>query len=88
MGVFNKLITCDTAQPLYVQSFTGYFSINISSYVSELVRKFLVLPVNQLTEGLTNHERGGQFGTNPYVIHVFLSAYIEPLSDLNYLLLI
>lgn len=46
MGVFNKLITCDTAQPLYVQSFTGYFTINISSYVSELVRKFLVLPVN------------------------------------------
>lgn len=33
--------------------------------------KFSVLPVNQLTEGLTKHERGGQFGTNPYAIHFF-----------------
>lgn len=48
--------------------------------------KFSVLPVNQLTEGLTKHERGGQFGTNPYAIHFFF--FLSPLSVLNYLLLI
>lgn len=36
--------------------------------------KLSVLPVNQLTEGLTKHERGGQFGTNPYAIHFFFIA--------------